>query len=63
MNGMKTKSILKKMKQKAFAASVSREDIHEGAELIGLPLADHVNHCIEAVASIAAEIDLKPPAL
>ncbi|MCH7925432.1 MAG: HDIG domain-containing protein [Planctomycetes bacterium] len=61
MNGMKTKSIIKKMKQKAFAASVSREDIHEGAELIGLPLADHVNHCIEAISSIAGEIDLLSP--
>ncbi len=61
MNGMKTKSILKKMKQKAFAAAVSREDIHEGAALIALPLADHVHHCIEAIASIAAEIDLLPP--
>ena len=62
MNGMKTKSIVKKMKQKSFAAAVSREDIHEGAELIGLPLVDHINHCIEAVASIATEIDLSPPA-
>lgn len=61
IQGMKSKSIIKKMKQKAFAAAVSREDIHDGAELIGLPLADHITHCITAIESIAADIGLLPP--
>jgi putative nucleotidyltransferase with HDIG domain len=58
--GMKPKSIVKKMKQKAFAAAVSREDIHAGAELLGIPLAEHIQNCIEALQSIAVELDLLP---
>lgn len=59
--GMKPKSIVKKMKQKSFAAAVSREDIHDGAKLLDIPLNEHIANCIEAVRSIAAEIDLLPP--
>jgi putative nucleotidyltransferase with HDIG domain len=40
--GMSAKSITKKMKDKSFAANVSREDIERGAELIEKPLADHI---------------------
>lgn len=58
MEGMKAKSIVKKLKQKAFAAAVSREDIHEGAELIGLPLAEHIDHCISAITGIAPDVGL-----
>ncbi len=58
--GMKPKSIVKKMKQKAFAASVSREDIEQGAELIDLPLADHIGNCIAALQAIADKLDLPP---
>ncbi len=56
--GLKAKSIIKKMKQKSFAAAVSREDIHEGAALLDLPLADHIANCITAIQSIAEEIGL-----
>ena len=58
---LKPKSITKKMKQKSFAAAVSREDIHEGAELLNLELNEHIANCIEALTSIAEEIDLLPP--
>lgn len=61
MSGMKPKSVVKKMKQKAFAAAVSREDIHAGAELIELPLPEHIGNCIDAIAAIADQIDLNPP--
>ena len=61
MVGLKPKSIVKKMKQKSFAAAVSREDIRDGAELIGVELSDHIAGCIEAIASIAGQIDLLPP--
>lgn len=59
--GLTAKSIVKKMKQKAFAASVSREDIHEGARLLEMPLDEHIGHCILALQSIAGQIDLLPP--
>lgn len=60
--GMKPKSITKKLKQKSFAAAVSREDIHNGAALIGVPLSDHIAHCIAAISEIAGEIGLLPEA-
>ena len=59
--GLKAKSIVKKMKQKAFAAAVSREDIHEGVKLIDLPLNEHIDHCIKALQGIADKLDLEPP--
>ncbi len=61
LNGLQPKSIIKKMKQKAFAAAVSREDIRDGAELIETPLAEHIGHCITALQSIAAELGLADP--
>ena len=62
LEGMKPKSIVKKLKQKAFAAAVSREDIHAGVELLGLPLSEHIANCITALQSIADELELTPPA-
>lgn len=51
-------SVLKKMKDKAFARGVSREDLVKGAEEIGLPLEEHVQHVINALQSVADEIGL-----
>ncbi len=59
---LKAKSIIKKMKQKAFAAAVSREDIREGAALLDVPLPDHIDHCINALQSITEELSLTSPA-
>ena len=44
--GMSAKSVTKKMKDARFAANVSREDIQHGADLIGKPLADHIEFLI-----------------
>src|ERR1051325_5494662 len=40
-----TKSVRKKMKDKAFARSVSREDIEDGARELGIDLDDHIAFC------------------
>ena len=61
LNGMQASSITKKMKDKAFARAVSRDDIQQGAALLNLPLADHIAHCIAALQSIAGQLDLSPP--
>jgi len=58
LSGMQPSSIIKKMKQKSFAAAVSREDIHEGAALLGIPLDQHIANCIAALQEIARDIDL-----
>src|SRR5216117_617442 len=39
-------SVIKRMKDKAFARAVSRDDLRAGAELLGLPLADHISNVI-----------------
>lgn len=49
LEGMKPSSVKKKMKQKSFAAAVSREDILKGAELLELPLDEHISNCIAAL--------------
>ena len=46
---LEAKSVRKRMKDKAFARSVSREDIIKGAEELGVPLDDHITFCIEAM--------------
>lgn len=43
------KSVRKKMKDKAFARSVSREDIIEGAKELGVELDEHIDFCIQAL--------------
>ena len=52
------KSIRKKMKDKAFARSVSRDDIVNGAKELGVDLDEHITFCIEAMKKIASELGL-----
>ena len=53
-----TKSVRKKMKDKAFARSVSREDIVNGAAALGVDLDEHVEFCIRAMQGRAQELGL-----
>ncbi len=55
---VEAKSVKKKMKDKAFARSVNRDDITQGAADLGVDLEEHVAFCIEAMKSIAAELGL-----
>ena len=50
--------VKKKMKDKAFARAVKREDITHGAELLGVPLEDHIAHCLTAMQQHAVELGL-----
>jgi putative nucleotidyltransferase with HDIG domain len=52
------KSVRKKMKDKAFARSVHREDIVNGAADLGVDLDEHIAFCIEAMKGIAADLGL-----
>lgn len=49
-DGMEVKSVKKKLKDKSFAVNVSRDDITRGAELIGVPLEEHVQFLINVFA-------------
>jgi putative nucleotidyltransferase with HDIG domain len=51
-------SVLKKMKDKAFARSVNRDDIRRGAEEIGIELPAHIEFVRTAMASVAADLGL-----
>jgi len=61
LEGLTAKSVKKKLKQPAFAAAVNRDDIIRGAEELGVDLTEHINFCIAAMQSIAAELGLTPP--
>ena len=49
LNEVKSKSVKKKMKDKAFARNVNRDDIRLGAEEISLELTEHLDNIIEAM--------------
>ncbi|MGH9676308.1 MAG: HDIG domain-containing metalloprotein, partial [Candidatus Acidiferrum sp.] len=55
---VEAKSVRKKMKDKAFARSVSREDITSGAAALGVELEEHIAFCIEAMKGIAGDLGL-----
>ncbi len=52
------KSVRKKLKDKAFARSVSRDDIENGARELGVDLDQHIEFCIDAMRARAQELGL-----
>jgi putative nucleotidyltransferase with HDIG domain len=59
---LEPKSVRKKLKQPSFAAGVSRDDVYEGAELLGVDLNDHIAFVIVAMRPIAGELGLRTAA-
>jgi putative nucleotidyltransferase with HDIG domain len=55
---VEAKSVRKKMKDKAFARSVNRDDIVQGAADLGVDLEEHIAFCVEAMKGIASELGL-----
>ena len=55
---VEAKSVRRKMKDKAFARSVNRNDIISGAADLGVDLEEHIAFCIEAMKGIAKELGL-----
>jgi putative nucleotidyltransferase with HDIG domain len=55
---VEAKSVRKKMKDKAFARSVNRNDITTGAAELGVDLEEHIGFCIEAMKGVAKELGL-----
>jgi putative nucleotidyltransferase with HDIG domain len=52
-------SVKKRLKDKAFARGVSREDVIKGAEELGIPLEEHIAFCIEAMRREADALGLR----
>jgi putative nucleotidyltransferase with HDIG domain len=55
---VEAKSVRKKMKDKAFARSVNRDDIINGAQALGVELEEHIAFCIEAMKTVADKLGL-----
>jgi predicted hydrolase (HD superfamily) len=58
LEGLKAKSVRKKMKQKSFAAAVNREDIVRGAEELGVDLNEHIEFVAGALRERADALGL-----
>ena len=56
LEGMQAKSVKKKLKNKNFAAAVSREDIAAGIEELGVELSEHIDRCIDAIRNAGINI-------
>lgn len=56
---LEASSVMKRMKDKAFARGVPREDLHKGAEELGLPLPEHITNVIGFMRAEAAALGLK----
>jgi putative nucleotidyltransferase with HDIG domain len=56
---LEPKSVLKRMKDKAFARAVKREDLRQGAEELGLPLEEHIGNVISFMRERAEALGLR----
>jgi predicted hydrolase (HD superfamily) len=56
---LEAKSVIKRMKDKAFARAVPREDLHKGAEALGLPLDAHITNVIGFLRAEADALGLR----
>ncbi len=59
IDDLKPKSVVKKLKDKTFAAGVSREDVQKGIELMGVERNEHIGNVIEGMRRIAAELGVR----
>src|SRR5438270_3349428 len=60
IEGMKPKSVRKKMKQPSFAAAVDRDQLERGAEELEVEMNEHIQVVIDALAEHAEELGLGP---
>jgi putative nucleotidyltransferase with HDIG domain len=59
IEGLEARSVRKRMKDKAFARGVNREDVVRGAEDLGVELSEHIQFVIDAMRTIAPELGLE----
>jgi putative nucleotidyltransferase with HDIG domain len=57
---VQVKSVKKKLKDKAFARGVNRDDVYRGAEELGVGLDEHIAFVRDAMATIADQLELPP---
>lgn len=59
IDDIKPKSVVKKLKDKAFAAGVDREQVAKGIELIGLDRSEHIQNVIEGMRDVADVLGIR----
>lgn len=55
---VQVKSVKKKLKDKAFAKGVNRDDVYHGAEELGVPLDEHIAFVVEALTEVSDKLGL-----
>lgn len=60
IRSLEPRSVRKRMKDKAFARAVRREDIITGAEELGVDTSEHIELCIRAMQGISGTLGLNP---
>ena len=58
LTDLKPKSVKKKLKDKAFARAVNRDDIRQGAEELGVDMNEHIETCVAALTGIRDQLEL-----
>jgi putative nucleotidyltransferase with HDIG domain len=59
IDDLKPKSVTKKLKDKAFAAGVSRDEVARGIELLGIERAEHIQNVIDGLRAVSAELKIR----
>jgi len=57
---LESKSVKKKLKDKAFARTVNREEVYEGVQELGVDLGEHIDFIIRALRDTSEDVGLKP---
>jgi predicted hydrolase (HD superfamily) len=58
ISSLEPKSVIKKLKDKSFAAKVERDEVYKGAELLGVELADHIGFIIHVLKENKQELGI-----
>lgn len=58
LEGMKVKSVKKRLKSKSFAAGVERDEVYKGVELLDIPIEEHIQFIIDALYENRDALDL-----
>jgi putative nucleotidyltransferase with HDIG domain len=59
IDDLKPKSVVKKLKDRAFAAGVDRDDVQRGIELIGVERSEHIQNVIDGMRAVADELRIR----